>query len=180
MSASTSLSQSDSPLPSYAEVSGSSSGVGVVTPGSMHAFLPPQFSKSTESAVVSATECPAPIPTPNPQRYSSLFPQLEFSVQTGPPPTYESATSSLPDRTSRHQELPKKKSKWRLSLPQELTSSKPRPPPQPEGVLLELVVDRFGNRKRELKWRSTRERLTDKSNFRSAFRMPGYFISGTQ
>lgn len=175
MSASTSLSRSDDSLPSYTEAS-TSSGVGTAAPSSTHAFLPPKSPKSTESTVVSATESP----TPNPQRYSSLVSQLESSVQPGPPPSYESATSSLPDRTTRRPGLPKKKSKWGLHFPQEFTSSKPRPPPQPEGVPLEQVVDRFGNRKRELKWRSTRERLTDKSNFRSTFRMPGYFLPGAQ
>lgn len=146
-------------------------------------FPPPQPAKS------------AVHPTPNPQRYSSLLSQSSGStVQACPPPSYESATSSLPDHSPRRHrrsepatpsisdlsrpdqrsESPEpSSSRWSLRIPQRLKSSKPPSPPtppQPEGVPLEQVVDRFGNRTRVLRMRPFRERMRDGANVRAALR----------
>lgn len=162
-----STSPSDDSLPPYVEAS-TSNGVGTATLSPTYAFLSSTSLDSSQPVVVSATKSP----TSNPQRYSSLFPTSGVSALAGPPPSYELATSSLPDRINRRPESPEKKSRWGLHLPRELAGSKPDgPPPKPEGVPLEEVVDRFGNRKRELKWRSTRERLMDKANFRAVFQI---------
>lgn len=153
------LSQGPDPedaLPSYEEASSSNYSI-------------PNYDRSLPraTAIDSLTPKPAPkqqAPTDNPQRYSSLLPPSAPSL--GLPPNYAIATSSIPSdcsarrRPSISPERPLH-SKWRLH------SSKL---PKQEGVPLEEVVDRFGNRKREIKFRPKAEVSKHPVSVRAALR----------
>lgn len=170
-------------LPSYAEAS-TSSHAEVATPGStqqQYAFpslVPQKASRSRVDLVVSGVRIQ------NIQRYSSLLPPSE-EVSSGPPPNYEAATSSLPDRIRHRPESPelpesrKKRLRWLHIHHHHQESSISSKPPKQEGVPLEEVVDRFGNRKRELRMRTFQERMRDpvsvRSALRSASKIPGGF-----
>lgn len=151
----TSLPQGDSgPPPSYSEVSNDPSPT----------FPGPAAKRAAE---------------PSPQRYSSLLPSAGPStLPRGPPPSYKSFTPDQQHITP-PADLPGTPWLKRLLVPHASVSTKPPPPPpRPEGVLLELVVDRFGNRKREIRpMRSMRERMRDRYRNGTTLQLSTYYLS---
>lgn len=116
---------------------------------------------------------------PSPQRYASLLPPAGPSaLLRGPPPSYESVTPGQ-RRITPPAEPPEIPWLKRLLVSHASASIKPPPPPpRPEGVLLELVVDRFGNRKREIRpMRSMRERMQDRARNGTTFQLSTYYLS---
>ncbi|CAZ81864.1 unnamed protein product [Tuber melanosporum] len=92
-------------------------------------------------------------------KYSSLLPPA--SGPTGPPPNYNVTTSSLPEpprsREGKERDKAPRTQRWMFGKKasqayHEGHLEKKYAPSKYEGVPLEYVVDRFGNRKRELKF----------------------------
>lgn len=151
----TSLPQDDSCPPSYSEICNDPS---------------PAFPKATRKRAPKAAAKQAP--EPSSQRYTSLL--SAAGPSSLPPPRYESV---IPNQRIKPPTEPLK-TPWltRLRVPHASASTKP--PPQPEGVLLELVVDRFGNRKREIKpVRSRIERIQDRAHNGTTFQLSSYYLS---
>lgn len=150
--------------PSYAEASTSSSHAQMVT-------TDPALQQYTSPPPVPQLATRNSVPTvhaSSPQRYSSLLPPGEKSP--GPPPNYEVATSSLHDPIRRRPESPERMPRRSHLYQFHESLGGPKPPPKPEGVPLEEVVDRFGNRKRELKFRTLEERRRNPISMRAAYR----------
>ncbi|CUS11616.1 unnamed protein product [Tuber aestivum] len=113
------------------------------------------------SPIVRSPQGPQATHSPRP-KYSSLLPPAPGPF--GPPPDYNVTTSSLPElppsRKGRKQEKKSRIQRWVFGETasqayHEGRHGKKYAPAKNEGVPLEYVVDRFGNRKRELRFGMT-------------------------
>lgn len=124
-------------------------------------------------------ETPASPASSSSQHYSSLLPPVTSpgEVSPGIPPNYDIVTSSIPDRFVRRRALEvlpegeREIDKERARIQAEKGRrrwGRTKSPPKQEGVPLEEVCDRFGNRKREIKPPGTRDMVLNPPSVRKA------------
>ncbi|KAH0608809.1 uncharacterized protein H6S33_001037 [Morchella sextelata] len=124
-------------------------------------------------------ETPASPASSRSQHYSSLLPPVTSPGEASPgiPPNYDIVTSSIPDRFGRRRapevlpEGEREIDKERAMIQAEKGRKRwgrTKSPPKQEGVPLEEVCDRFGNRKREIKPPSTKDMILNPPSIRKA------------
>src|SRR5437868_2304970 len=137
----------------YSTLLGATPAPTVVASPSLATASPPPSSPITNEESPQEPEAPR---SPQ-QKYSSLLPPASGPV--GPPPNYNVTTSSLPEpppsRKGKEREKASRIQRWMFGKMNsqgyhEGHLEKKYAPAKNEGVPLENVVDRFGNRKREL------------------------------
>ncbi|KAI5847056.1 hypothetical protein DFP73DRAFT_365751 [Morchella snyderi] len=124
-------------------------------------------------------ETPASPASSSSQHYSSLLPPITSPGEASPgiPPNYDIVTSSIPDRFCRRRapeilpegerEIDKEKARIQAEKGRRRWG-RAKSLPKQEGVPLEEVCDRFGNRKREIKLPSTKDMILNPPSIRKA------------
>lgn len=102
-----------------------------------------------------------------------------------PPPSYESAAAAAAAAATAATTTAAAAVTVAVTTPDERNNTwlrricgpSTKPPPKPEGVPLELVVDRFGNRTRKLKVRSMSDRIRQRAREGTTFQVGSYYLS---